>query len=41
MDADSAAANRRDIVRAAVITAVGLATVVVASLLVVVSGISS
>jgi hypothetical protein len=41
IDADAAAANRRDVVRATIITAVGLATVVIASLLVVVSGISS
>ena len=41
MDADAAAANRRDVVRAVVITGVALATVVLASLLVVVNGISS
>jgi hypothetical protein len=41
LDAAAAAANRRDVVRAAVITAVGLATVVFASLAVVVGGISS
>jgi hypothetical protein len=41
LDADATAANRRDVVRAVVITVVGLATVVVASLLVAVTGISS
>jgi hypothetical protein len=40
LDADAALANRRDSKRAAVIAVVGLATVMVASLLVVVSGIS-
>ena len=39
-DADAAAANRRDVVRAVIITVVGLAAVVIASLLVVATGIS-
>jgi hypothetical protein len=41
MDAAAAAANRRDVVRAALITVVGLATVVLASLLFMATGISS
>ena len=41
LDADAAAANRRDVRRAAVITIASLALVLVASLLVVVGGFGS